>query len=59
MRLMVKLWFIYVNVLINVFVVLGMVARHGSYGSEAIQALLDNITLPEFRGNLIIILAGD
>ena len=36
----------------------GMVAKHGSYGSEAIQALLDNITLPEFRGNLIVILAG-
>lgn len=35
-----------------------MVPRHGSYGAEAIQALIDNITLPEFRGNLIIILGG-
>ena len=35
-----------------------MVPRHGSYGGEAIQALLDNITLPEFRGNLIIIFGG-
>eukprot|EP01038_Epipyxis_sp_PR26KG_P004361 gene4361-6169_t len=36
----------------------GMVPRSGSFGGEAIQALLDNITMPEFRGNLIIILAG-
>ena len=36
----------------------GMVPKHGSYGAEAIQALVDNITLPEFRGNLIIILGG-
>ena len=35
-----------------------MVPRHGSYGGEAIQALLDNITMLEFRGNLIVIL-GD
>jgi SpoVK/Ycf46/Vps4 family AAA+-type ATPase len=36
----------------------GIAPRHGSYGAEAIQALIDNITLPEFRGNLIIILGG-
>ena len=35
-----------------------MVPRHGSYGGEAIQALLYNITMPEFRGNLIVILGG-
>ena len=35
-----------------------MVPRHGSHGGEAIQALLDNITMPEFRGNLMVILGG-
>ena len=35
-----------------------MLPRHGSYGGEAIQALLDNITMPEFHGKLIIILGG-
>ena len=35
----------------------GMVPRSGSFGGEAIQALLDNITLPEFKGNLIVIVS--
>lgn len=36
----------------------GMLPRHGSYGSEGMQALLDNITTEEFRGKLIVVLAG-
>ena len=36
----------------------GMLPRHGSYGAEAIQALIDNITMPEFKGRLIVILGG-
>ena len=36
----------------------GLVPRHASYGGEALKALLDNITSPEFKGKLIIILGG-
>jgi SpoVK/Ycf46/Vps4 family AAA+-type ATPase len=36
----------------------GLFPSRGSYGGDALQALLDNITKPEFKGNLIIILAG-
>ncbi len=37
----------------------GMVPRgNGSFGAEAIQAFIDNVTLPEFLGNIIIIFAG-
>jgi len=36
----------------------GMVPGKGSYGGNALQALLDNVTTPEFRGNIIVILAG-
>lgn len=38
----------------------GMVPKGGSssFGAEAIQAFIDNVTLPEFLGNIIIIFAG-
>ena len=32
----------------------GMLPKQGSYGSDAIQALLDNITSPEFQGKLLV-----
>lgn len=36
----------------------GLFPSRGSYGGDALQALLDNMTKPEFKGNLIVILAG-
>jgi hypothetical protein len=36
----------------------GMLPRHGSYGGEIIQTLIDNVTSEEFKGKVIIILAG-
>lgn len=35
-----------------------LVPSAGSFASDAVQTLLDNITKPEFKGNLVIILAG-
>ena len=35
-----------------------MLPRHASYGAEIVQTLLDNVTSEEFRGRIIIILAG-
>jgi SpoVK/Ycf46/Vps4 family AAA+-type ATPase len=35
-----------------------LIPTAGSYASDALQTLLDNITKPEFKGNLVIILAG-
>jgi len=32
--------------------------RYGSYGGDAVQAFVDNITLPEFAGKIILIFAG-
>jgi len=34
------------------------VPRNGSFGADAIQALLDNVTMPEFQGKLIVVLGG-
>jgi SpoVK/Ycf46/Vps4 family AAA+-type ATPase len=36
----------------------GMLPRHGSYGGEIIQTLIDNVTSEEFKGKVIVILAG-
>ena len=36
----------------------GMLPNRSGYGSDACQALLDNITMPEFQGKLIVILSG-
>jgi hypothetical protein len=35
-----------------------LVPSAGSFATDAVQTLLDNITKPEFKGNLVIILAG-
>jgi ATPase family associated with various cellular activities (AAA) len=36
----------------------GLYPERGSYGSDAVQTLLDNITKPEYKGKLLVILAG-
>ena len=37
----------------------GWVSRNnGNFGEDAIQALLDNVTMPEFQGKLIVVLSG-
>ena len=36
----------------------GMMPRHASYGAEIVQTLIDNVTTEEFKGRLIIVLAG-
>ena len=35
-----------------------MIPRHGSFAGEIIQTLIDNVTTEEFKGKIIIILAG-
>ena len=35
-----------------------MVKGKGSFGANALQALMENITAPDFKGNLVVILAG-
>jgi len=35
-----------------------MMPRHASYGAEIVQTLIDNVTTEEFKGRLIIVLAG-
>ena len=35
-----------------------MIPKRGNYGEEALQTLLDNMTRDEFKGNLLIIIAG-
>jgi hypothetical protein len=35
-----------------------MIPKRGNYGEESLQTLLDNMTRDEFKGNLLVILAG-